>query len=501
MTMRLLVCLLPMFSTGLKMQRKEQNEPRNFGPGFDGIFTSIAPGESCFEHGLREPTLSECLLASSMWDNVAPDTQADCPDLETNVFAWTTCPQGSVVQGMLNNGNLCGPGFGTMPSSRGCPADYGSTESACTRTPQRTVNWRYPTPHDIRYFTAQLGTPDSADRKCGSSVNDWWDGCYCVSGTPHDGSYATNFQQISAGQSCASQGWFEPTYAECATKLSNLIFEPRNNHAKAYENVDLSPCAAYSSGAPRWPHGAGNFYVTAAYSGNAATNRLCPNNAVCWCTTEDFGPVGVSSGGGASGKGDPHMMNMKGERFNIVRQGYAPLITIPNDLEILARIDGAKKCSKKMFISAVNASGSWLEKKVAVFVGNQMDDAAFHVTVDGEPVWSPKVKDQVDKDEKTVFDGKFSMNTLSSMSGKKEPGIEIKMMETVKMTISRPMHRDSTTPHLNFDIKGLRGLPSSFKVGGILGLDDHSKWSGRDEECVNLAKIISVEAGSTAVAA
>merc|ERR1719265_478769 len=56
---------------------------------------------------------------------------------------------------------------------------------------------------------------------------------------------------------------------------------------------------------------------------------------------------------GRSGKagGDPHLLNIKGEKFNIHRQGYAPLVNINSDgvahLKVEALIEGVKKCQKK----------------------------------------------------------------------------------------------------------------------------------------------------------
>merc|ERR1719201_1095908 len=122
----------------------------------------------------------------------------------------------------------------------------------------------------------------------------------------------------------------------------------------------------------------------------------------------------------ASGRGDPHMTNIHGEKFNIIRQGYAPLVSIASEgtphLEVMALIQGAKKCQKKMFITHVNSSGSWLEKTVAVSVGAQIDSKAFSVTVDGQEVWSPASKGyQPPADDNLVFQhaDKFSINEIS----------------------------------------------------------------------------------------
>merc|ERR1719263_1068259 len=66
-----------------------------------------------------------------------------------------------------------------------------------------------------------------------------------------------------------------------------------------------------------------------------------------YVTTNDLDAASDKAGGG----GDPHMTNMNGEKFNIVQQGYAPLISITSEgmphLEVLALVQGVKICQKK----------------------------------------------------------------------------------------------------------------------------------------------------------
>jgi len=182
-------------------------------------------------------------------------------------------------------------------------------------------------------------------------------------------------------------------------------------------------------------------------------------------------------------------LNIKGEKFNIVRTGDAPLVSIASDgtahLEVMARIEGVKKCQKKMFITRVNSSGSWLEKNVAVTVGSQDENQAFNVMVDGQEVWSPASRGYTPPTaEKVVFNhaNKFSINEMASKAAQ-QPGMQLKMSPGITMKIVRPLRRPTTPPHLNFDIQGLANLPGSFKVGGLLGQDDHSYWSAREDDC------------------
>jgi len=201
-------------------------------------------------------------------------------------------------------------------------------------------------------------------------------------------------------------------------------------------------------------------------------------------------PAPAPGGGGKAG-GDPHLLNIKGEKFNIVRQGYAPLVNIASDgaaqLEVMALIEGVRTCSKKMFITQVNSSGSWLEKHVAVVLETDNSELVFSVMVDGQRVWSPaQLGYHPPTTENIVFNhgDRFSISELTAKAttAKLSSGIEVKTAHDVTMKIMRPLHRSSTTPHLNFDIQGLKNLPKTFKVGGLLGEDDHAFWSNRQEE-------------------
>jgi len=211
----------------------------------------------------------------------------------------------------------------------------------------------------------------------------------------------------------------------------------------------------------------------------------------------------------AKAGGDPHVQNIKGEKFNINRQGYAPLVSITSEgtshLEIMALIEGVKRCQKKMFITEVNASGSWLEKSVMVQVGSNKDNRAFTLAIDGKEVWSPVAAGyQPPTDQNTVFNhaGKFSINEVPAIAPnlKATPALELKTTHDVKMKITRPLHRPTAPPHLNFDIQGLAKVQRSFTIGGLLGRDDHSSWTARDENCgINFAHTEIAE-GSVAVA-
>jgi len=232
--------------------------------------------------------------------------------------------------------------------------------------------------------------------------------------------------------------------------------------------------------------GSGGGYCALFRAGCTGNYKYDKNhiNAQCYVKSS-------TTGWGHAG-GDPHLVNIKGEKFNIARQGSAPLVKIASGgaphLEVMALIEGKRKCHKKMFISQVNASGSWLEKKVAVTVGDQTESKAFTMTVDGQEVWSPPSEGYQSPTTQNVLfnvDGKFSVSEMynPAKSNVHQPGVQVSLPHDVEMKIMRPLRRSTTTPHLNFDIKGLHKLQGSFAVGGLLGLDDHSSWTTQDKDC------------------
>jgi len=245
----------------------------------------------------------------------------------------------------------------------------------------------------------------------------------------------------------------------------------------------------------------------------------------CYCNHVKDCPMGWRGWGyvkydftsDAAAKGDPHLINVNGDKFNVQRQGSAPLLKVSEDsdgdtlLKIMGRIEGPTECAQETMITALNISGSWLEKNVVVKVGDK--DQAFHVIVDEQQVWSagqtaPEYEDRMDfnaarAEEKykrnfvfTHEAGLFSVEELdTSKTAKSDPGVQIQMPNNpgLSMKILRPMRHASVTPHLNLNVKGLGAISRSLKVGGLLGTDDHSNWSNKSAKCNKFARESSGE--------
>jgi len=276
--------------------------------------------------------------------------------------------------------------------------------------------------------------------------------------------------------------------AKCSSMPSCITYDVPPNGGKCYMRQTSSGCVA----AFGVTVSCRNAKFTGNTKGDSNHQQHCYQKKVV-SDLSQCNPTPSPPPDSAGGRGDPHMTNIKGEHFNINRQGYAPLVSITSEgashLEVTALITGVKKCQKKMFMTHVNSSGSWLEKTVAVIVGGQTETEgkAFRVIVDGQEVWSPASRGYKPPDtENNVFNhpDKFS---IKEMSGKdtpaEQPGIELKTAHDVKLRIVRPLHRSTAPPHLNFNIQGLSKLPSSVALGGLLGNGDHSQWVARDQEC------------------
>jgi len=226
----------------------------------------------------------------------------------------------------------------------------------------------------------------------------------------------------------------------------------------------------------------------------------------------------------AGGHGDPHLRNIDGDRFNVHKAGSVPLLKIPaggKQLKIMGLIEAAKRCSKTTFITQLNLTGSWLEKKIDVAVHpNETESSTFFVAVDGQRVWTHSNHlealkfdhrgIQTDGSNEVIFkqeDGKVSVRQLNNLeTAETKPGLQLHFANapSLLVTVTYPRVKASTRPHLNLDVKGLHS-PGIVSVGGILGSDDHSEYEMKTAECQrekSFAKIDHAieEHGSTAEA-
>jgi len=146
------------------------------------------------------------------------------------------------------------------------------------------------------------------------------------------------------------------------------------------------------------------------------------------------GPAAGGAGGGAAAVGDPHLQNVHGEKFDLMKPGKHVLINIPRGVSAeksLLRVQADARhlggqCAD-MYFQEVNVTGSWAEATKA---------GGYHYSVnhgDGKtPEW--------------VAFGKVGLKVVHGRT-------------------------DGGLPYLNVYVKHLG--KAGFAVGGLLGEDDH----------------------------
>ncbi|CAK0843684.1 unnamed protein product [Prorocentrum cordatum] len=154
----------------------------------------------------------------------------------------------------------------------------------------------------------------------------------------------------------------------------------------------------------------------------------------------------------SSAIGDPHLQNMFGQRFDLVRPGTAVLVSVPrgtpvDDALLVVKADARRlgaHCSD-MYFQEINATGTW---------ANKARPGGFHFDA----------RDARDETPKWL---KLGLVELKVGSG----------------------HTDKGQPYLNVYIKNLQH--TGYRVGGLLGEDDHTEAAAPEEGC---QKMLSLDA-------
>merc|ERR1712085_153781 len=89
-----------------------------------------------------------------------------------------------------------------------------------------------------------------------------------------------------------------------------------------------------------------------------------------WPTPHPTFPAVGAAGGGVAATGDPHLQNVHGERFDLMKPGQHVMLNIPRGMSpenslLLVQADAVKlgeHCAD-MYFHHVNITGSWAEAK------------------------------------------------------------------------------------------------------------------------------------------
>merc|ERR1719436_183441 len=168
-------------------------------------------------------------------------------------------------------------------------------------------------------------------------------------------------------------------------------------------------------------------------------------------------------GGGVAATGDPHLMNVHGERFDLMKPGKHVLINIPRGSaeDALLRVQADARrlgghCAD-MYFQEVNVTGSWAEAKQAGgyhYSASQPDDKA--------PEW-------------LGFGSWFRKVGLKVVHGRTGSGLR----------------------YLNVYVKHLGR--AGFAVGGLLGEDDHKDVMIPPASCTHQASMLQVQTSGQAL--
>lgn len=181
---------------------------------------------------------------------------------------------------------------------------------------------------------------------------------------------------------------------------------------------------------------------------DAAYGELCEGDGECGTDSglNNCGSYEMYMKTGVSATGDPHLQNIFGEKFDVMRPGKFVLIHIPRGapvedallvVEAEARRLGGR-CAD-MYFQQLNITGAWADK--AQTGGLYFDAYGAH---DEKPTWA-----------------KLGPMEVKVAHGRTAKGLQ----------------------YLNIFVKHLGS--AGFAVGGLLGEDDHAEAAAPEEGCQN----------------
>lgn len=174
---------------------------------------------------------------------------------------------------------------------------------------------------------------------------------------------------------------------------------------------------------------------------------------------------------GLSAQGDPHVVNIQGQKFDIVSLGDVELIRYPQNasdsqakLIITTTIDKLGAGCHDAYMKRVKMSGSWLETPVLL----KDDEDTGDILVQGMKFsTSPESPQWMRKNSSNSFQ-LHGMET--EFENTRRLSFKMAAGPTVVVYAQGRPHKGHGT-FLNLDFRGFAQLPGS--VGGILGLDSH----------------------------
>jgi len=193
--------------------------------------------------------------------------------------------------------------------------------------------------------------------------------------------------------------------------------------------------------------------------------------------------------------GDPHVTNVEGQRFDLVRVGVHELLRLPRRsgsppgygirsealLEVLGTVESERKCEEP-FVKQLDLSGLWLQHSgpLVLRAGDLSEDSrdAILLQVNGSHV----SKDELIRDARlqgllTAEDPQAKHVKRRGAKAHRDKLFTLKFRFSGATLTVDWIHREvpgSSLNHLDFHVADLPKLEKGMDVGGILGRDDHT---------------------------
>jgi hypothetical protein len=175
---------------------------------------------------------------------------------------------------------------------------------------------------------------------------------------------------------------------------------------------------------------------------------------------------------GMTANGDPHVVNILGETFDIVSQGEVELVRYPkgaddssSKLIITASIDKLGQGCHDTYMKKITVSGAWLKESIS-FKDNE-DNGNILVSQGSDARLAPMEMNKMNGSDAVKLDSKQIHFATPKRASLTVAGVT----QVVVYTSGRP-HKGVGT-YLNLDLQGFTNLEG--KVGGLLGQDSHKK--------------------------
>lgn len=213
------------------------------------------------------------------------------------------------------------------------------------------------------------------------------------------------------------------------------------------------------------------------------------NVGVCLDNPSGSGPMirlpatafGNSGFGSGSAVGDPHVTNVAGERFDIMRSGMHTLVEVPRDqripkkLLVKGQIERYGSACSSMWITQMSISGSQLNTEYEFFtrgdhlyrVGNFSTD---NIDAFAAAVQPAELSIKLQNNAYRPNYGKYKIAEFTINAG------------PAKLFVVFVRRQGET--HYDFHAKNLGSLSAKTDIGGLMGIDDHTWATSSDGDCV-----------------